>query len=179
MYAIFDLDGVLIDSEAYVRDAYAQAGVTAPENVLSYEGIQWLTSGDPVEIRARKNVAYLNCLRDHTDLLARVLPPFSVACTLEDKYDIRTGLYTGAPVGTLAILKERLPAWPFRVTADGVRTPTKMALITTLYRGLGQPGVYIDDQARFIELPPGWTFIHYTGQSASELLNEVLACKFV
>jgi hypothetical protein len=38
----------------------------------------------------------------------------------------------------------------------------------------GTCGVYIDDQTRFVEMPDGWTFVHYVGQTAAELHEEVL-----
>jgi hypothetical protein len=166
---VFDLDGVLLDSERLVFRAYERAGVMPPQDILAQEGVDWI-GDDSIEVKQRKNAAYLDILHAERQLVW--LPPMVTARGL-DALDIRTVVMTGAPVGTLRVLKTRVDRWPFRYEFDGLPTPSKMNLIS---KWMGVVGVYIDDQERYVNLPDSWSFIHYVGQSEIDLMQEVLTC---
>jgi hypothetical protein len=165
--AVFDLDGVLIDSKRIVIDAYRDAGVEAPENILACEGVEW---GQVTQHqRAIKNVCYVN--RIGAEMITW-LPPLQVAGILKELSNWMTVVMSGAPSGTLSVLRKRSTAWPFRYGYDGLKTPDKMRKIAGY---VGMRGVYVDDNDRFIDLPDDWRFVHYTGQLAEELLKEIIA----
>ena len=158
MLCVFDLDGVVIDSLELVKTSYRQAGIVPPDDVFEREGVDWA----PPEYKMRKDAFYVRGLRDVPWapglLVAQQLRELGYECVC----------LTGAPVGTLNRLRTRLGhEWPFTSSSlDGTRTPVKMKILA------GWPGgVYIDDQTRLVDVPPGWRFIHYTGQ---DLLKEIL-----
>ncbi len=158
---VFDLDGCLIDSQEMIREAYREAGAEPPGNFLSLGHHDWITA-DRQAVHARKN-AYLRRLA--AGPLA-VLPPWRTAEMLQrDGNDI--GLLTAAPGGVLSALSVRAPSWPFTIGCCVVNPAAK-----TGWLAHHASGVYVDDQ-QHVTMPPGWRFVHYTGQSAAELYNEV------
>jgi phosphoglycolate phosphatase-like HAD superfamily hydrolase len=167
---VFDVDGCLIDSRELIREAYREAGVVAPDNILECEGVDWLrdlgyTPVGARAIKARKNEEYLRLVsRDR----APTLPAYNVACRLADEGHA-CHVYTAGPHGSLAALQRRLPRWPFQVGRDGVPTPERMRLLRTWTRG----GVYVDDQSRLVRLPDRWRFVHVDGQDADELYKMI------
>lgn len=170
MHIAFDADGCLIDTKDVIRQSYREAGAEPPDDILACESTDWLldqmTSDEAVACRDRKNVNYLG----HLDVLARklILPPYHVAVRLhKERYTVH--LLSGAPSGTVQVLHRRLPSWPFGFALTNLRTPQKMGWL----RQLTTPGVYVDDQDRFIDLPPGWRFIHYIGQDADTLYDQI------
>jgi hypothetical protein len=171
MLVVFDVDGCLIDSEELIAKAYRWAHVVPPDHILEYEGINWLgergyTTQETAAAKFRKNTYYLHLLsRDDVP----TLPPYVVAQRLRNEEHL-CHAYTGAPRGTISTLRSRLPRWPFRFALDDVTTPERMAMLRTKY---DVTGVYIDDQKRLVDLPPGWRFVHYTGQDANELYREI------
>src|SRR6266568_2368906 len=173
MRFVFDLDGCLIDSRGLIIQAYHDAGVLAPDNVLECEGVNWLERDrgyDPAEARilkAEKNAHYLRRLAHFHGVAA--LPPYDVARRLVSEG--RTCyVYTGAPTGTIDILREKLSHWPFQFAFDGVTTPMRMHILSLFCDG----GVYIDDQSRLVDLPNDWRFVQYVRQNADELYREIM-----
>jgi len=187
--AYFDLDGVLIDSALTVRLAYADAGVTAPDDILAHEGSDWLVravGGDRARAYAAhdaKNRSYL--LRVRTGG-APVLPAFEVAQRLNDE-GWYLGLITAAPHGAARALRTyvaeaRLAVWPFAVEHENIRTPDKMRVLRTAAAVAHRlnddepaacTGVYVDDQDKLISLHPCWSFVHYTRQDAATLYKQI------
>jgi phosphoglycolate phosphatase-like HAD superfamily hydrolase len=165
---IFDLDGVLIDSEHLIEESYRAAGVEPPRNVLAREGNQWLAEqvGDEfvAQIRRTKSMKYLAGIRNGD---APYTHAYIAAYHLRNDYTL--GIMSGAPAGTIDVLRANNHTWPFTIAFSNVRTPRKMELIQYLQ----VPGVYIDDQTYGIDLPDNWTFIHYTNQTTQELMDEV------
>lgn len=174
MHIVFDLDGVVIDTGQVIARCYEAAGVTPPDNILAHENSDWLArqlGEGPAgrlresEIRRRKNLFYLNTLRSGViDWLAG-----AGAADYLCREGHRVHLLTGAPSGTISVVKElwglAFPhrPWPFRLATDGMKTPDKMKMIALLAtKPSGQRGVYVDDQAKFIDLPEGWKFVHFT-----------------
>jgi phosphoglycolate phosphatase-like HAD superfamily hydrolase len=171
-HVVFDLDGVLLDTADIITVAYMRAGVDPPHNILECEGTNWLAGqvqGDELtRVRRHKNEFYLDMLRRFE---AAHMPAFTTVWDLLDR-GYRLHVLTGAPSGAIEALREGYYGesnWPFTSAFDGVTTPEKMKLLARL----GDGGVYIDDQARLVDVPDGWRFIHYTGQSADELLRLV------
>lgn len=172
MWVMFDLDGVLVDTAGVIRWAYAQAGVRPPENILATEGTDWVARqlGVPpvddqvTKVRAIKHSWYLTGLR-----FAPTLPGLSVAGRL--RFEGHTvGVLTGAPRGTIDVMKSTYPWWCFDPSIDSIRTPAKMELLDKL----NPTGVYVDDQERLVDVPPGWRFVRYVGQSEDELYKQVV-----
>lgn len=169
-YVIFDLDGVLIDSSRLIRMAYRLAGVDPPHDILAQEGVPWIAQQVGINrvpfVKREKAAYYLTGIREG---IATTTEAYIAACALRWTHNV--GVMSGAPPGTLRLLRihQCSANWPFAIQHDNVRTEQKMKLI----RVLGGNGVYIDDQQHDIDLPPGWSFIHYTGQGRYELIEEV------
>lgn len=186
MDVVFDVDGCLIDSQELIRQSYHEAGITAPENVLAYEGVDWLHNAvfarygeyvvdvhavmaarrETASIHNRKNENYLwHLARDEL----RTLPAYDVAVRLrQDGHHCYA--YTGAPVGTLAVLEARLFKWPFSNGIDGITTSQRMRDLSVT----SVTGVYLDDQTRFVDVPAGWRFVHVTDQGADQLYEKIV-----
>lgn len=175
MIAIFDLDGVILDTRQLVQFAYRRAGANPPDDVLTSEGSSWLADqvGDrESEIRAIKNRHYVTFLGS-----APTLPGYDAAQRLW--FDgVLVGLLTAAPSGSLQQLRlffydDLGVKWPFILFSEEQRTPSKMAIIRRL-ADQGFSGVYVDDQNKFIDLPDTWKFIHYTGQDSETLYHMIM-----
>ena len=162
----FDLDGCLIDSEDLIRAAYRDAGVEPPPGFMTLGHHRWIP-GDAAwraRVHARKDTAYL-CRLAAAPMT--VLPPWAAAERLHAA-GVRTALLTGAPAGTLAVLRAVVRSWPFTASEDGAGPGEKTAWLA----GLAPSGVYVDDQ-QYVTVPAGWRFVHYTGQDAAELIGQV------
>ena len=158
---VFDMDGTLIDSEHIIRESYREAGVEPPDDFMSLGHHSWLDGS--ANIHGRKNQAYLRRLREHP---ARLLPPFHTAVWLKQA-GCEVALLTGAPKGAASVLSVVTPTWPWKIAQDGLSPEEKRAWL-----GMRPGGVYVDDQT-YVQMPEGWGFVHYTGQSAGELFTEV------
>lgn len=167
MHVVFDLDGVLIDTEDVVARCYTAAGATPPRPILTHEDSSWLVDqvGEeqaPVVWR-RKNQVYINSIRSGA---APFMQGAFAARRLAHEGH-RVHIMTGAPSGTIAALRElwvdRLHGgWPFGLTFDGMKTPAKMKAIRLINeRTSGLVGAYVDDQDKFIDLPANWRFVHF------------------
>lgn len=170
MHVVFDLDGCLIDTRDLIINAYTRAGAPPPANILDYEGIDWLADWQDREaIRARKNAYYITKIREGDYV---TLPPYSTAVRIY-KEGGRCDFLTGAPIGTVEAFHhaqwQKTWSWPFTEGLDGARTPVKMILLARY----SETGVYVDDQDRLIDLPPGWKFIHYVGQDSNDLYDQI------
>jgi phosphoglycolate phosphatase-like HAD superfamily hydrolase len=161
---IFDLDGCLINSEPVIRAAYRDAGVEPPEDFMSRTGHdEWLTGPDREKVHSVKNASYLSRLATGG---LNLLPPFRVAMMFKE-IGREVAILTGAPEGTVDVVKANAPYWPFKFAWDNCH-PTRKGQFLAEYPS----GTYIDDQ-RHVDIPAGWKFVHYTGQSAYALYDEV------
>lgn len=159
---VFDLDGCLIDSEEIIRQSYKDAGAEAPADFLSLGHHGWITENRE-RVHAAKDTAYVLRL---TQEFPPLLPPWHTAAELR-LAGHKVGMLTGAPPGTLWALMRNAVSWPF-ASALCALTPE----LKTSWMSRQQPGVYVDDQT-YVKVPSGWRFVHYTGQSAEELYEEV------
>ena len=184
MHVVFDLDGVVIDTELVVARCYEMAGATPPPSILAWENSDWLVrqcGGDHMaasRIKQRKNMFYRNVLRSG---VVEWLPGAFAAGIL--KYEgHRVHLLSGAPSGTISIVKELWlerftnSPWPFSLTSDEMKTVDKMKTIRLIAeRSSGNRGAYVDDQDRFIDLPDSWRFVHFISRfSDVGLVREIL-----
>ncbi len=160
---VFDLDGCLIDSRELVRQSYREAGAEAPADFFALGHHDWIPCVDREAVHARKDAAYLRHLAADT---LEFLPPWQTAEMLHDAGH-PVALLSNAPDGAARALAMRVSAWPFQLWAAGVRPAAKGAWLS--HAGTG---VYVDDQ-RHVTVPPGWRFVHYVGQSATELYGQV------
>jgi hypothetical protein len=163
MTVVFDLDGCLIDSEELIRESYREAGAEPPADFFTLGHHGWITD-DREGLHDRKNAAYLRRLRFPG---ANLLPPWGVAERLYSEGHV-TAILTGAPTGTISLLPWHTSSWPFTVTLDGYSPAAK-----TAWMAAGTGGTYVDDQ-RYVTVPAGWRFVHYAGQGAAELYDQVI-----
>lgn len=184
MHVVFDLDGVVIDTEDVVARCYEMAGATPPPSILAHENSDWLVrqcDGNHQaahEIKRRKNTFYRNVLRSG---VVNWLPGAGAASLLYAEGH-RVHLLSGAPSGTIAVVKElwreqfTTYPWPFSLTTDGMKTVDKMKTIRLIAgRSSGNRGVYVDDQDKFIDLPIGWRFVHFVSRFSNVgLVREIL-----
>lgn len=174
MLVLFDLDGVLVDSQSIVIEAYKRAGVKAPDDVFAREGTHWLQEyfkGDTQragEAHHAKNIAYLDYIGD-----APKLPPFDVARDLTFHGHV-IGVLTGAPIGTMYRLQRWDDQWrSFTINYEGNRFGNKEPRLRALSHMLpAARKVYVDDRTS-VQVPDDWHFIHYDGQSAVELNKQI------
>lgn len=171
MHVVFDLDGVVIDTEDVVARCYQMAGATPPSSILAHENSDWLVEQCDgrrhvaSEIKRRKNMFYLNVLR--SGVVSWRAGAFAASELHAEGH--RVHLLSGAPSGAVAAIKElwldRFPRWPFALATDGMRTPDKMKMIRLITdRSSGARGAYVDDQDKFIDLPTNWRFVHFTDE---------------
>lgn len=184
MHVVFDLDGVVIDTEDVVARCYEAAGATPPRPILAHEGSRWLThqvggrSDLALKLREQKNKFYRNML--HAGVVEWHTGAFAASELHHEGH--RVHLLSGAPSGTISIIKERWQIsfphrpWPFSLVTDGMKTPDKMKTIRLLARTSGSRGAYVDDQDKFIDLPDGWSFVHFTAEldNVSRLTRQIL-----
>lgn len=167
MHVVFDLDGVLIDTEDVVARCYIAAGAIPPYPILAHEGSTWLVDQVGEEraqvIKSRKNQTYVNFIR--SGAASFMQGAFAARQLAHEGH--RVHIMSGAPSGTIAALRElwvdRLHGgWPFGLTFDGMKTPDKMKAIRLINeRSTGVFGAYVDDQDKFIDLPANWRFVHF------------------
>lgn len=172
--AVFDMDGVLIDSNDAIRDCYTAAGASPPDNVLAAEGTGWLAAqfGDRADaVRKVKDGLYLDALSDGR---IPALPPLRVAQLLH-AYGWSLSVTTAAPPGSAQLFAQYYVGTPriFEVVIDSLRVADRMMWLSAAY-GPNSRGVYVDDNDRASLLPAGWRFIHYTGQSDVELAAQIM-----
>lgn len=133
-----------------------------PPDFFALGGHDWIR-GDRVAVHAGKNAAYLRRLAAGPLVF---LPAWDTAMMLQ-RAGYRVALLTGAPEGTVELMAGRVPSWPFMRAAAGVTPAGKTAWLA----GAGG-GVYVDDQC-YVTVPRGWSFVHYTGQDATELYSQL------
>jgi len=158
---VFDLDGCLIDSEEMIRKSYREAGAEPPGNFMSLGHHDWIEE-DREAVHARKDQFYLRGLRLG---VPRREPWHTAEMLLAEGHEVT--MLTSAPRGTVAVLEWHVPSWPFTEAYDGVGRAAKESWLAQR-----SAGVYVDDQ-EYVTIPEGWRFVHYTGQSAQKLYDEV------
>lgn len=173
---VFDLDGCVLDTEPLIRAAYRDAGHDPPAGFMSLGHHDWIP-GDPAtraRVHAAKNAAYLDRLTGCPSLAALLLPPWVAACVLH-REGHPVAVMTGAPAGTIDIVRRRAPWWPFTAAADGLDPAAKtdwLAALGRMGRRRRRVGTLVDDQL-YVTVPAGWRVVRYTGQTALDLCRLV------
>lgn len=165
---VFDLDGVLIDTQELIRKAYRKAGANPPPDFFSLGHHDWIPEEIRYDVHVKKNREYLRRLRagDY-----RVLPPWDTATMLwEAGIGEMVGILSGAPRSTVEALQMSCPNWPFDFCRCAYLPEEKTDWLSGVYEG----GVYVDDQS-YVTMPEGWRRVLYTGQSPYDLYLEVTA----
>lgn len=167
----FDWDGVVVDSQELIHEAYTAAGVNPPDNVLAQEGGVWLENQVPsmyerTLVRMRKDEYYMQHIADVPSLAGH-----EVAWHMSNSPQAqpqRAFIVSGAPAATGLWLQRGITSL-FDAMLFGVRTPEKMRTFKQLAAN-GVDATYVDDQDKFIDLPEGWSFVHYTKEMESGAL---------
>lgn len=151
---VFDLDGVLFDTNEIVRAGYLLGGAQPPDDVLGSFGQTF-----PGRDRARpvKNAYYLEHVGE-----APMLPAFDVASRLYFAHGHSVRILTSAPHGTIEAVRRTIQRpWPFTLCVEGMTWPGKRERLASWARAQG--GVYVDDQ-QWSRPIPNWLTIWYCGQ---------------
>lgn len=139
----FDLDGVILDSQAAIVASYRDVGVVPPSDILAHEGDPWLE-----RMVGAEHAVVVKRLKDHhyaRRILYHEVPiinnGWNLACA-HSASGHAVHLLTGAAYSAVDALYIRMhPVWPFiSVTAKASRA-RKRLMLTYL-----APCVYYDDQ---------------------------------
>jgi phosphoglycolate phosphatase-like HAD superfamily hydrolase len=162
---IFDIDGVLVDSRAAVRAAYASAGIDMPEDAWDKPWQDWLTKmvgsyDRAVMIHSAKNNSYL------THLSARVTPLFpSVVAHELIENGHRVCIATGASkVACDAVLEQLGLRQSVRVLGTCLKLGQKKSNVRAASRDTlkkrGEFTIYVDDNAEIVSDIKKWELPH-------------------
>ena len=166
MIVIFDMDGVILDSEKTLVRIYRALGVDPPENLFDSEGVTWLKeqAGDrEEEIRRSKDMAFYSRI---VNLEVGRLSGFEAACKLYEMGHT-VGLVTSAAYSAVEALWRTCGSkWPFLFTAAKTRPPRRHEL----FRLMREKPVYVDDQPFQSHAA---VCVRYQGQSANNLVEEI------
>lgn len=157
---VFDFDNCLFSTENLIRRAYADAGVQVDPGFMAAPPAARMLGS---QVRAAKDAAYLRRLaRDPLTPLA----PWHAARQLSQRGEV-VALLSSAPAGTIAVLSQRVAAWPFRYARAGLTAEDK-----TVWLQRAGHGVYVDDQ-EYVIMPPGWRLVRFNGQSTHQLVDQI------
>lgn len=147
--AIFDLDGVLVDSREAVRRAYRKVGIEMPLGAWGKPWQEWLPQacgGDP---HLAKRVHDMKTLEYATNGVydVRPLPPLDLMHRLDVDGIARVGVITGASRDAAAAL-QRIYFPEITVYGTNCAWPEKAELLDTML-WFAENVAYVDDD------PPG------------------------
>lgn len=169
MHVFMDMDGVILDSEATIKNCYREAGIDPPENLFEMEGKRWMpVDKNWIAIKKTKDRLYAEAIRQKE---VNFLDPWLAAIILSYTYGHRVHLLTGAGYCAISALYSVVqPVWPFTIASGKLMLEEKMSILGAI----NGPWCYIDDQPIDVS---NWVpsykdrFIHYQGQSKEELLG--------
>lgn len=192
---VFDMDGVLFDSEQVVLESYREAGAdTHGDMPIGLTWAQWLVPilghQAAMELHDEKNRIYIDKVRKGQirslpplQLLMELLVEGEAAVATSASYDASTVLLRRG----LGHLYSRL-LYRFALNVlDKGSFLHDVGRVDRIFAGKFERYVYIDDRKelgqRVVDiangmcshrhLDPRWTFVHYHGQSYEELKEEV------
>lgn len=175
---VFDVDGVLVDTRAIVRQAYARVGVRLPERLWGSAWRTWLPEqcGGDAD-RARR--LHDRKTRVHLDLLAAgtvgTLPGARAARHLAARGWTIRFLTSSTRQVAERTLRAVDPAWGGLLAGTDLDHHGKRrALCELAPRG----GVYVDDNRELgisITEDSEWHLVHFDGQSTEQLVKEIEA----
>lgn len=168
--AVFDIDGVLIDSKKLVRRAYELAGVSMPDHAWGLPWQDWLpelvAKDDIRRVRVLKQQMYLKLLRSHVPRL----PAADVASALEmENHAVK--YVTGASADIAPYVLGALHLSPSSLAASESDLAAKTGAARYMMRR-GWRVVYVDDDpnVRVLTVVP---WVHYQGQDTETLRKEM------
>jgi hypothetical protein len=173
---VFDMDGVLIDSKAYVQSAYHFAGVEMPDGAWGRPWKDWLVDacgGDldkATTIHRAKNETYMRILEAGT---FEELPGSHVAHTLQQR-GVPVHFLTSASVQVARMVINRLDLGAENIIGSGCALEDKVRILNV--RPI--PGYYVDDHHILgleICARAEWDFVpYYTYETTYDDLLEQL-----
>lgn len=163
-WVVFDMDGVLADTERVVRWSYAQVGVTMPDTAWGEPWENWLydlVGADEAErLHDRKTEVYARALQ-----VPGSIEPLAGATTakrlLGGAYHVRFLTSASSRAAESVLRQVGLPIGLLAGTGCG--TPMKGAVL----RSLSDTGLYIDDLAvgATIAETADWDFLAFTNDA--------------
>lgn len=175
---IFDIDGVLIDSEPLVREAYRRVNVEMPEDAWGQPWHVWLPKIVEPEyidrVRAQKAAAYFVILQEN--LVAHTLPAAFLARDLiAEGHPIR--FITGASVAAAEYILEMISIPPNHAIGYELNTEERIRRLTMWQTLQGFNSIYVDDrvEGETVADRSGTKFLHYIGQAQKDLREELEA----
>lgn len=173
----FDVDGTLVDTRDLVTKAYADQGVTMPDEAWGQPWYSWLPNtvgslSKAIQVHEAKNKSYLKVLTDG-DL--PVLPATDLAKDLMAEGAVDVGFLTGASDDAVQAILTRLGIDTNLLWGSSMSYDDKLDwLIVNVWKRV----IYIDDDARLIQhinsIP--WCYVrgvHYVGQTLEELKEAI------
>jgi phosphoglycolate phosphatase-like HAD superfamily hydrolase len=148
----FDLDGVLMDTQTAVREAYAAAGVVMDPSFWGLPWEDWLPrscNGDKhkaQEVHDAKNNLYAQSLRDHGKPLTG-----AQAFRIAEQSGARVYVITAASRRAARMVLGRLGLEPSGLVASTPQRERGKHL-----QRWDSVGIYVDDQPHYVDAP-GWT----------------------
>lgn len=156
---VFDLDGVLADTEHLVRLAYEMNGVIMPDDAWGKPAREWIPD-DYTKVQKRKNETYGELLRQPGAAEMIALPWASIAPGFHE-LGMPCYVLTGASLAATRMVLECLGLTDIiQIAGTGCTTRMKEDRLRRMVPG--HPlGWYIDDKDG-VTVPDGWRFIRWT-----------------
>lgn len=178
--ALFDMDGVLVDTHQLVIDAYRQVGVEMPEGAWGKPWHEWLIDyfdGDiPLasDAHTKKTDVYMVWLKQG---MFKPLPPADVITKLYQEW-YPVGVLSGATYSAVGHISKALNIIHKNTTIRaGCSQQNKQEAIARLLLAGKTDIVYVDDDkdaGQAITEVSSARFIWYRGQTKEELMEEIL-----
>jgi hypothetical protein len=177
LFAVFDVDGCLVNTEQHVRRAYLEAGVIMPPGAWGQPWTDWLPAaasavGKPVqEVRQTKSRIYQRLLETEP---VELLPPWVVWRRMRN-LGITTKLLTGAGLPALRQLLRHTSGTMSDVLGWELTTDRRAAVLNSLPRPT-RIVLYVDDLDLVASgLRPQVNLVKYSGQTEEELWTEIVS----
>lgn len=165
-FFIYDLDGTLLDSRDAVRRAYAEVGVTMPDDAWGRPWQTWCG----VEPHSRKVVVYDRMLKAGE---VSTFPSLDVVREQLARNE-HVGILTGASHEAVRAFIRLHDIHGVALLGWSMTRPQKKHVLHSLrYNGNTPHITYIDDEDTASIVPSTGRFVRYTGQTASKLKEDI------
>jgi hypothetical protein len=176
LFAVFDLDGCLVNTRDLVERAYREAGVLMPPEAWGLPWSDWLpaavgTPGAPVQaVRRAKSRIYLELLRTES---VELLPPWEVLADIKADVHADYRILSGAGEQAVCALLPHIGSDMSHVLGWELTRERKATVLNSLPRP-DRKVVYIDDHADVAPLlRKEVQLVQYVNQTSAELMEEV------